>query len=306
MTKTFWLVAYYGISYSIGVASLVFAVILRFMRKEALLGRFIVCTSAMTAVVLSGTILSALGESGGGLVYPALNFLNVIMAAAYTYLIIDFAVAVFPFKGSRWVKALAFGLSAAGCVLSLARLWIPLDVWAQVSILAVKNLALFATAAIALRPGAGAMKGKYQAFLRIASISALVIGPFMAWEEIAGSFGAFPIESYGSLFLPVIYGIWSAAFIMIQLRRNKASGIAVGDIDPEFLKSHGVSPREGEVLKLLLEGRSYKEIMSVLCIAMPTVKSHIARLYKKTNTANRIELARKLAASLDSESSARG
>jgi DNA-binding CsgD family transcriptional regulator len=304
MTKTFWLVAYYGISYSIGVASLVLAVILRFMRKEALLGRFIVCTSVMTAVVLSGTILNALGNAG--LVYPALNALTVVMAAAYTYLIIDFAVAVFPFKGSRSVKALAFGLSAAGCVLSLARLWIHMGVWAQVSVLAVKNLALFATAAIALRPGAGVMKGKYQAFLRIASISALVIGPFMAWEEIGGSFGAFPIESYGSLFLPVIYGIWSAAFIVIQLRRIKASGIAVGDIDPEYLKSHGVSPREGEVLKLLLEGRSYKEIMSVLCIAMPTVKSHIARIYKKTNTANRIELARKLAASLDSGSIVRG
>ena len=52
--------------------------------------------------------------------------------------------------------------------------------------------------------------------------------------------------------------------------------------------------REEEVLSLLLEGRSYKEIANALDIVERTVKAHVAHLLAKFQVANRHELATKL------------
>jgi DNA-binding NarL/FixJ family response regulator len=52
--------------------------------------------------------------------------------------------------------------------------------------------------------------------------------------------------------------------------------------------------REEEVLSLLLDGRSYKEIANSLEIVERTVKAHVAHLLAKFQVANRHELAAKL------------
>lgn len=62
--------------------------------------------------------------------------------------------------------------------------------------------------------------------------------------------------------------------------------------DREVLKrNYGLSARETEIAQLLIiEGLSYKDISSRLFISMPTVKSHINHIYRKTNCKNRNEL----------------
>ncbi len=52
--------------------------------------------------------------------------------------------------------------------------------------------------------------------------------------------------------------------------------------------------REEEVLSLLLDGRSYKEIANALNIVERTVKAHVAHLLAKFQVANRHELAARL------------
>jgi DNA-binding CsgD family transcriptional regulator len=126
-------------------------------------------------------------------------------------------------------------------------------------------------------------------------IALVPVVPIMIWEEIAGRYGTFPLHTKGSFSLPAMYGIWSIAFIAAKAR-SKASPILDGrKVSPDFIVRYGISPREGELLGLLLGGASYKEIMSALTISMPTVKSHVASLYRKTGAANRLELARKIA-----------
>jgi DNA-binding CsgD family transcriptional regulator len=46
-------------------------------------------------------------------------------------------------------------------------------------------------------------------------------------------------------------------------------------------QSHGLSGRELEVLKLILDGRSYKQMEDELFISIHTVKSHVYNLYRK-------------------------
>jgi DNA-binding NarL/FixJ family response regulator len=48
-----------------------------------------------------------------------------------------------------------------------------------------------------------------------------------------------------------------------------------------------LSPREREVIELLARGYSYKEITDALSISMPTVNTHIHRIYEKLHVQSR-------------------
>jgi DNA-binding CsgD family transcriptional regulator len=61
--------------------------------------------------------------------------------------------------------------------------------------------------------------------------------------------------------------------------------------------SLGITGREREVLQLLADGRSNKEIAARLGLSPNTVKTHVARLFEKLRVARRteaIQLAREL------------
>ncbi len=51
------------------------------------------------------------------------------------------------------------------------------------------------------------------------------------------------------------------------------------------------TPREREVLELLVEGYSNPEIAQILHITTHTVKAHISSMYEKTNIYSRVSLA---------------
>jgi len=65
-------------------------------------------------------------------------------------------------------------------------------------------------------------------------------------------------------------------------------------LDGSLLKAmaveHGITPRELEIVELILKGRSNKQIADHLCIAHHTVKNHVYRLYQKMDIKNRHEL----------------
>ena len=58
-------------------------------------------------------------------------------------------------------------------------------------------------------------------------------------------------------------------------------------LDLDCLVAAGLSPREAEVLAWLANGKSNPEIAAILGIALPTVKTHLARVFDKLGVANR-------------------
>ncbi|MCP4154172.1 MAG: hypothetical protein GY757_40980 [bacterium] len=57
-----------------------------------------------------------------------------------------------------------------------------------------------------------------------------------------------------------------------------------------FFTKYKISAREQEIVRLLLKGKSNKEIEDELFISLPTVKSHIYKVYRKTGVNKRLEL----------------
>ena len=49
--------------------------------------------------------------------------------------------------------------------------------------------------------------------------------------------------------------------------------------------------RENEILNLLIQGKTNKEIADLLAISIHTVKTHIEHLYLKNNVNSRVQLA---------------
>lgn len=82
--------------------------------------------------------------------------------------------------------------------------------------------------------------------------------------------------------------IWTPGFIKSSTGNNGVS-LNRGAIDT-FCKAKGVSTRQQEIMALLLEGKTNREIAELLFIAPHTVKNHIYHLYKKLGLKNRMEL----------------
>ncbi|OGU55647.1 MAG: hypothetical protein A2V66_10230 [Ignavibacteria bacterium RBG_13_36_8] len=59
----------------------------------------------------------------------------------------------------------------------------------------------------------------------------------------------------------------------------------------ELAEKYSVSRREIEIIKLVLKGKSNKEIAEELFIAPVTVRDHLSKIYKKTNVKTRLQLA---------------
>ncbi len=67
--------------------------------------------------------------------------------------------------------------------------------------------------------------------------------------------------------------------------------IIAGRVDlPSLQKRHGLSAREMEILSLMLDGKSYKEMETTLHISIHTVKSHAYNLYRKLGVKSRHQL----------------
>ena len=61
-----------------------------------------------------------------------------------------------------------------------------------------------------------------------------------------------------------------------------------------YATDYNLSSRENEVLHLLMDGLSYKQIAATCNVTIDTISSHIRNIYSKLNIHSRAELAAKL------------
>ena len=68
-----------------------------------------------------------------------------------------------------------------------------------------------------------------------------------------------------------------------NLRRAKPSGVAADDL--------GLNARESEVVRLIVDGNSYKMVAAELHVSINTVRKYIKSIYRKLNINTSMELA---------------
>lgn len=78
---------------------------------------------------------------------------------------------------------------------------------------------------------------------------------------------------------------------------------AAYELPLSFLQKRGISAREQEIIEHLIEGKTNREIATVLFISTNTVKTHIKNIYTKLEVSNRVQLYTLLRGSLNNNSS---
>jgi DNA-binding CsgD family transcriptional regulator len=285
---------YFIISYSIGLVALFFCLIQLIADRTRTLLFCFLSTLSMTVVVFASILMNYLGIPEKSAGWNALSFTNYICAAAMVYLLPAFVNLVYQVRAERRLNRF-FLFSASACAVAVVLLFIvPLPDTAGKIVLAVKNAAILYAVILALARLKRKQDDEFRRFMQIISIGTIFMFPGMIVTEILPELG-FPGQSLrlgGPELLPIVYAFWGGAYLSIRLGRYfRRTGI-LAEVDARFVERHGISPREMEVLALLLQGKSYKDIMEGLFISMPTVKTHVSSIYKKTMTANRMALAR--------------
>jgi len=135
--------------------------------------------------------------------------------------------------------------------------------------------------------------------IRSLIIMLLLAFPILILEDILGSFSI--IFNFGRdnpvhmRLFPVVY-LMIYLFLLCQGLKNvvleKKLSRTPHQISMAFITHFGITEREMQIIALMMEGASNKEIGRKLFISAATVRNHIHNIFNKTDASNRVELIR--------------
>ena len=108
----------------------------------------------------------------------------------------------------------------------------------------------------------------------------------------------YPSEIYGGLIavifttLGIYFGLrWTRAKQVVVVREVRVGGPFV--LNADNLKETGLTAREHEILGLIAQGLSNREIAEKLFVSENTVKTHSSRLFEKMQVNRRVQAVQK-------------
>ena len=86
---------------------------------------------------------------------------------------------------------------------------------------------------------------------------------------------------------------WSIV-LSVMLFRHFSLSAGPSDLPPDFLEEHGITSREHQMIRQLVQGKSNRQIADSSFISLRTVETHLYNIYRKCGVENRVELIRKI------------
>lgn len=132
---------------------------------------------------------------------------------------------------------------------------------------------------------------RMSSFLMLSAIAYLMVGLYTVLFLL---FPQYYRPVYDTLATALFILAWCVNDVAIYVREmsGQESSERKQVVDP-FTK-YGLTPREQEIARHVMTGLSYKEIADVLTISPRTVETHVYRIFKKCEVANKMELGGKL------------
>ncbi len=93
-----------------------------------------------------------------------------------------------------------------------------------------------------------------------------------------------------SILLVLVHLIDLPPLLYLLFYLKKRGGAWLQHSTQSRLKRYGITKREEEILYLICEGKSNREISELLFISLQTVKDHIHSVFRKTAVKNRVQL----------------
>lgn len=95
----------------------------------------------------------------------------------------------------------------------------------------------------------------------------------------------------GLVLLFVVSGVWTVVRMWMKL---KSAFTVIGESADSVIQSYGLTAREQEILRLILQGARNKDIEKKLFISASTVRNHIYNIYQKLGVKSRLELINRI------------
>ena len=145
----------------------------------------------------------------------------------------------------------------------------------------------------------------YQGTDRVVLLSGLPVGTYSLRAKAANNDGIWnetgieikikvrlPFhEQYGfALLIAGLLSVLATVVLMLRRRSRRLQAAAIPENLDAILEKFAISKREAEIVRLLLAGKSNKEIEDLLFIAMATVKIHVHNIFQKVKVNNRLQL----------------
>lgn len=292
MHLLFWL---YVAALVSGSASIGIALFIRSQHRKPVVGLFALFLASLFFIVLSMSLESyamLLDPASARVVTIVALAVMVVGAGGYMFAAPFFYHALVGVTLGRGVTALYLTLAAIFVPLSLSIFILPTF---RPTLIAL-NVMLFGMVAYGIvyigiryrRIGDRRLRRAVRVFLIVSAFffplmyldSMLFFVPVAPWiAELDGS--ALP------LFFLVI-NILAVHFAATYLAEPPY--LTDGRVSAHFRGRFGISEREGEIIVMLMEGKTSREVGESLFISPKTVENHVYNIYQKTHVRNRIEL----------------
>jgi len=113
------------------------------------------------------------------------------------------------------------------------------------------------------------------------------------WNPAGAIFVALTLSKLLGLYTNLLPVFWLKAYFVPWA--GSLGKVLGGRFDlPAIGRARGLTAREMEILALMIDGQSYKEIESTLHISIHTVKSHVYSLYRKMGVKSRHQLIHRI------------
>lgn len=120
----------------------------------------------------------------------------------------------------------------------------------------------------------------------------------LTWVLVRFSYYTEVISSWTLVLFEAVLFLATNGLVLLFLR-GFASGIQASsrmrtlpfEERQKELRKFGITKREQEIIQLICEGKSNRQIKDQLFISLQSVKDHIYRIYQKTGVKNRVQLA---------------
>jgi DNA-binding CsgD family transcriptional regulator len=235
------------------------------------------------------------------------GFLIFPLMAAFSYLTIAYLLELaglsFP-KLLKKIYAVYWGLLFCGFLIAEFRHLVDKDLRLTNQLMPFFNVAIIASglgaSIFAFVRGGAIQDPRERRFVR--TMSAYFVAAFV----IFGVLFYVPLRLdptwrvLGRSLLGFAYLLPPLAWLQVRFRETKDALLTrltgAGDVLDRWLEGRNLSPRERQIARCVLEGKSNKTIEQDLFIGKRTVESHLYSIYQKLGVKNRLQLARLAAA----------
>ncbi|HVP18426.1 MAG TPA: helix-turn-helix transcriptional regulator [Spirochaetia bacterium] len=192
-------------------------------------------------------------------------------------------------SGLRLLGCVALALGAA--VLGGMRESLPQAIFRVLNNIGLTVLLAFVT--VALIGSAGrARNARYPALIRGIAVVAATAVPAMVVQIVLQATDSASPQVRSFAFVQIALYLALAALVLFHSTRYlfQSETVDAFSLPDEVASRYGISPREREIITMLVRGYTNRIIGEKLFISTTTVKNHIYHIYQKTGVTNKIQL----------------